>query len=173
MRIRRAPFKRGGLATAGAVAVTIIAAACGANPGNGNSPYYGAGAYRQPFAPGPPTTVSTVTSALGSILVDSNGRTLYLSQADRPDTSACSSACANVWPPYEPPRSPQAGAGVDAGKLGTIVRADGAKQGTYDGHPLYYYVGDRVAGQTTGQALSQFGAAWYVVAHCGSAITTR
>jgi predicted lipoprotein with Yx(FWY)xxD motif len=173
VRMTRSPFKRVGLASAGVAALTMVAAACGANGGSGNSPYYGAGDPRQPFAAGPPTPVSSTTSALGPILVDGSGRTLYLFAADHPDKSACTSACAAIWPPYAPPSRPQAGTGVDGVKLGAITRADGAKQVSYDGHPLYYYVGDGMPGQTTGQALSQFGAAWYVVARCGSAITTR
>jgi predicted lipoprotein with Yx(FWY)xxD motif len=127
--------------------------------------------YQQPFNAGRPSTVSSANSPVGTILVDAFGRTLYLFDADMADKSSCSNACATVWPPYDPSKPPQAGAGVAAMDLGTVTRADGAMQATYDGHPLYYYVGDVKPGQTNGQGLVQFGAAWYVVGRDGQAIT--
>jgi len=60
--------------------------------------------------------------------------------------------------------------GLDAGKVGTTRRRDGSMQVTYNGHPLYYYVGDRNAGDTSGQGLDQFGAEWYVLAPSGNQI---
>ena len=110
-----------------------------------------------------PASVALRRSSLGSILVDSQGRTLYLFEADKAGMSACSGGCASVWPPLMATGTPQAGAGVQAAKLGTIAGSGGGRQVSYNGHPLYTFAGDAKAGDTTGQALDQFGAKWYVV----------
>jgi predicted lipoprotein with Yx(FWY)xxD motif len=116
------------------------------------------------------TAVDVTSSKLGKFLVDSKGRTLYLFVADTGSSSTCSGACAGAWPPLTTSGKPTAGAGVKASLLGTTKRSDGTMEVTYAGHPLYYYAGDSTPGQTTGQALSQFGAPWYVVAPSGAAI---
>jgi hypothetical protein len=67
--------------------------------------------------------------------------------------------------------APVAGHGVNAGELGTTIRADGSKQVTYKGNPLYYFVADTSSGMTTGQGSDGFGAKWWLVAPSGSAIT--
>jgi hypothetical protein len=59
---------------------------------------------------------------------------------------------------------------VSAADLGTITRSDGAKQVTYNGHPLYYFAGDPKAGSTTGQGSDSFGAKWWLVSPAGAAI---
>lgn len=112
-------------------------------------------------------------SGLGTILVDGQGRTLYLFQRDTGPTSTCSGACIGNWPAVTTHGTPQATGGVTAGKLGVTKRGDGTTQVTYAGHPLYYYAGDAAAGDTNGQGLNAFGAAWYVVGTNGSAITTQ
>jgi len=129
---------------------------------------YGAAPSAKPAGGG--TTVDVATSKLGKILVDSKGLTLYLFVADTSSSSTCSGACAGAWPPLTTTGKPVAGAGVKAALLGTTKRSDGTLEVTYAGHPLYYYAGDTASGQTTGQALSQFGAPWYVLAPTGSAI---
>jgi predicted lipoprotein with Yx(FWY)xxD motif len=116
------------------------------------------------------TAVDVATSKLGKILVDSKGRTLYLFVADTSSSSTCSGACAGAWPPLTTTGKPVAGSGAKASLLGTTKRSDGTLEVTYAGHPLYYYAGDTGSGQTTGQALNQFGAPWYVVAPSGTAI---
>jgi predicted lipoprotein with Yx(FWY)xxD motif len=111
-------------------------------------------------------------SALGKILVDGQGRTLYLFEADKAGKSLCNGACASAWPPYLSDGAPQAGAGVANSLLATSVRVDdgGGAQVTYRGHPLYYYAGDDEPGDTTGQGLDQFGAKWFVLAPSGDKI---
>ena len=104
--------------------------------------------------------VDVRASTLGKILVDGQGRTLYLFEADKAGKSVCNGACASAWPPYLSDGAPRAGTGVTAGLLGTSVRVDdgGGAQVTYRGHPLYYYAGDTEPGATAGQGLDQFGA---------------
>lgn len=58
------------------------------------------------------------------------------------------------------------------GRHDTLTGTTGAAHVTYNGHPLYYFVGDRNAGQTAGQGLNQFGARWYVLSTAGAAITS-
>jgi predicted lipoprotein with Yx(FWY)xxD motif len=115
-------------------------------------------------------TIETAKNKLGTILVDSQGRTLYLFEKDGPNHSACSGACAKFWPPELTSGKPVAGAGVKASLLGEIMRGDGTDQVAYNGHPLYRFVKDTASGQATGQGANAFGAGWYVVAPNGSKI---
>lgn len=114
-------------------------------------------------------TVSVRTTKLGRVLVDAQGRTLYLFMKDRNDKSACAGACAAGWPPLLTSGKPKAGTGVASKLLGTTARKSG-RQVTYDGHPLYTYAGDSKAGQTNGEGSNAFGAAWYVLAPNGHRI---
>jgi predicted lipoprotein with Yx(FWY)xxD motif len=117
-------------------------------------------------------TVSVVHNGeLGSILVAGpKQRTVYLFAADKGPTSTCSGGCAEVWPPLTTSGSPKATGGAHSADLGTITRSDGTKQVTYKGHPLYYYVGDPKSGDTSGQGISSFGAAWYVLSPSGNEV---
>jgi predicted lipoprotein with Yx(FWY)xxD motif len=115
-------------------------------------------------------TVDVRKSKLGTMLVDSSGRSLYLFEADKGPSSTCSGSCAAAWPPLTTSGAPKAGGGVKQALLGTTKRKDGSTEVTYHGHPLYYYAGDSAPGATTGQALDQFGAEWYVLAPSGNKI---
>jgi predicted lipoprotein with Yx(FWY)xxD motif len=67
--------------------------------------------------------------------------------------------------------NPKAAGGANTADLGTITRSDGTKQVTYKGHPLYYYAGDGTSGgETSGQAISSFGAPWYVLTPSGGEV---
>ena len=103
-------------------------------------------------------------STLGSFLVDSKGMTLYLYTKDTPNTSACYGGCASYWPPLLTSGAPVAGTGVTASMLGTTKRTDGATQVTYNGWPLYYYVSDKAAGDTTGENVQ---GVWFVITPAG------
>jgi predicted lipoprotein with Yx(FWY)xxD motif len=116
--------------------------------------------------------LSSVSSIPGKFLVDAQGRTMYLFEADKSGTSTCSGACAAAWPPVTVSGSPQAGSGVDQALLGTVKRDDGTMQLTYNKHPLYYFAADTSAGQDHGQGSKEFGAGWYVVNAKGSKIDT-
>jgi predicted lipoprotein with Yx(FWY)xxD motif len=115
-------------------------------------------------------TVSLAKTNLGSILVTSNGHTLYLFAKDRHNKSSCSGSCAKYWPPLLAHGKPTAGAGVAVSLLGTTRRSDGAMQVSYHKHPLYTYAPDTKAGQTNGQGSFAFGAKWYAVSANGAAI---
>ena len=109
-------------------------------------------------------------TALGRVLVNAQGRTLYLFEKDTHGRSACYGACAAYWPPLVSAAKPQPGNGVRASLLGVTKRKDGKRQVTYAGHPLYTYVGDTKAGMTSGEGLTDFGGTWDAVAASGRSV---
>jgi predicted lipoprotein with Yx(FWY)xxD motif/plastocyanin len=107
-----------------------------------------------------PTTISISTSAtLGNYLTDAKGMSLYYFDKDTKNVSNCAEACLAKWPLFfaDPVTVP---AGLKAEDFGTITRADGAKQTTFKGFPLYYWVNDVKSGDTLGQNV---GKVWFVV----------
>jgi predicted lipoprotein with Yx(FWY)xxD motif len=116
------------------------------------------------------SSISVRRTPLGKILVDGNGRTLYLFEHDRANKSNCSNGCLTVWPALTAHARPHARGGAIGSKIGTIRRANGTRQVTYAKHPLYYYAGDTKPGDTSGQGLNQFGAKWYVLSPAGRKI---
>ena len=162
------------LATPAAIALSGLAlAACGGGGSNAaKQPNGGGAAPAQPSSTSASSgTVDLASSALGTILVDSQGRTLYLFRADTGTKSACSGACAAAWPPLVTTMKPMAGDGVKSSLLGISNRAGGTEQVTYNGHPLYLFKGDTASGQTNGQGSTAFGGPWYVLSPAGSQIT--
>jgi predicted lipoprotein with Yx(FWY)xxD motif len=109
-------------------------------------------------------------TTLGAILVDARGRTLYLFEKDRSGMNACDTACVKYWPAFTSRATPRAGKGVQQAMLKVVRQHNGLRQVTYAGHPLYTFVGDKQAGQTTGEGLSNFGAEWYVLAASGQKV---
>jgi predicted lipoprotein with Yx(FWY)xxD motif len=116
------------------------------------------------------TRVNVRTTSLGKILVTAQGRTLYLFAPDKRGKSTCYGSCASYWPPLLVTGKPTAGTGVKASLLGVTVRKDGKHQVTYNGHPLYAYVGDTAAGKTSGEGLNLSGGLWWVVSPAGTAV---
>jgi predicted lipoprotein with Yx(FWY)xxD motif len=106
--------------------------------------------------------VTLKTAKVGGVIVltDARGLTLYWFAPDTPTTSRCTESCAAYWPPVF--GRPEAGPGV-TGHLGTISRPGGGVQATYDGHPLYTYIGDSGPGQANGNDLDLNGGLWYEV----------
>ena len=156
-----------------AVAVAIVLAACGGSStssSSGSAAGYGAPTSGSPSGSGAASVVGTKTSSLGTFLVDGKGRALYLWEADHGSRSACSGACAQAWPPLTITGPPKASGAVRGSLLGTTKRADGSREVTYAGHPLYLFAGDTRAGQTTGQGSNGFGAPWWVVTPAGQAL---
>jgi predicted lipoprotein with Yx(FWY)xxD motif len=142
------------------IAAALVTAACGSNPYGGSA---GMGT-----SSGSSPTVSIGSSKFGKILVDGSGRTLYLFEADKGTTSTCYDSCAQVWPVLTTTGNPVAGPGVNASLLSTTKRKDGSLEVVYNGHPLYYFSGDKQPGDVTGQDLNSFGAPWYVLSPDGS-----
>ncbi|MBR7832530.1 hypothetical protein KDL01_04630 [Actinospica durhamensis] len=167
------PSRRGRVgiaAAAGAVALGAILTGCSSS---------------SPSTPSTPTAIITTSvtatsagaalktvsnSALGTILVDSNGATVYRFDADSasPPTSHCTGSCASVWPPVVAGSGALTAQGFAQSELGTITRSDGTKQVTVDGWPVYTYTGDSAAGQTNGQKLNANGGTWWAVTTTGA-----
>jgi len=99
-----------------------------------------------------------------TVVTNAKGFTLYYFAPDTPTKSVCNGACAAYWPPVL--GAQQAGPGV-TGTLGTIQRADGSTQATYNGHPLYTYIGDSGPGQANGNNINLNGGFWYEVKAAG------
>lgn len=116
----------------------------------------------------PPTLVAKA-SDYGRIVWDGHNRALYAFTADAGGRSACSGACAAAWPPYIARGKLAAGAGVKRSLLGTIRRADGRRQVTYKGRPLYYYRGDP-PGRVLCQNVNEYGGLWLVVRPGGTLV---
>ena len=122
-------------------------------------------------ASGAAATVSVENSSLGNILVDSKGRTLYLFSRDSGTTSQCDGACATNWPPLRAPAKPTAAGGAKVSLISTSARSNGAKQITYNGHPLYRFKNDTKAGDTNGEGLNAFGGNWFAVSPTGQQVS--
>ena len=136
------------LAASAAAAVALAACSSSGTPSaassGGNDPAAGA--------------VSVKTAKIGSamVLTNANGFTLYSFSPDTSTTSKCNGKCATVWPPV---KGPVTATGI-TGTFGTITRADGSIQATFEGHPLYAYVGDTSPGQAKGNGLNAAGGLW-------------
>jgi predicted lipoprotein with Yx(FWY)xxD motif len=115
-----------------------------------------------------PTASGIKTAVINghTVLTDSSGFVLYWFAIDTPTKSNCSGVCATNWPPLM--GTPSLASGVRlAGKLGTIKRANGQLQATYDGHPLYLFKADTSAGQWTGNHLNAAGGLWWMMTSTG------
>ena len=104
------------------------------------------------------TQVSTRSTTLGSVLVDSRGHTLYVFDLDHGTKSSCLGACTASWHAFLTSGKPVAHHGVSAAKLGRAKRASGKFQVTFMGHPLYFYVGDKKAGDVRGASIAHWAA---------------
>jgi predicted lipoprotein with Yx(FWY)xxD motif len=145
--------------------ITLAVAACGSS-GHANA---------APAAPtrssGQPATVGVTSTSLGQILVDSQGRTLYLFQKDTGTTSTCTDACAAAWPPLRATGQPVVGKGANSSLIGTTPRADGAAQITYNGHPVYLFIKDQKPRDTNGEGVHGFGASWFALSPAGNQVS--
>lgn len=157
---RRRPRRTAGYAAVLLLALAVAASACSSSATSSST----AGA----------ATVTVGQSGLGSVLVDSAGRTLYAFSADRASAIVCLASCVPIWPALEVGAGavPSAGAGL-SGTLSTVTRPDGGRQVTYNGLLLYTYAGDGGPGQTKGQGVvEQYGAVkgtWSAVTPASSA----
>jgi predicted lipoprotein with Yx(FWY)xxD motif len=115
------------------------------------------------------STLTVRSSSFGKVLFDGRGFVLYAFTKDT-RLSACNGACAKAWPPYIVHGSLRASPNVNRSLLGTVRRANSARQVTYAGRPLYYYVGDKRPGQILCQNVSEFGGLWLVVRPTGKLV---
>jgi predicted lipoprotein with Yx(FWY)xxD motif len=112
-------------------------------------------------------TIKTASTSVGTVLTNASGHTLYWFAIDTSTKSNCNGSCANYWTPVLGSSASVSGTTL-SGHFGTITRSNGQKQLTYDGHPLYTYVGDTAAGQTSGNGKNLSGGLWWAITPSGS-----
>jgi|HubBroStandDraft_6_1064221.scaffolds.fasta_scaffold562699_2 predicted lipoprotein with Yx(FWY)xxD motif len=168
------------LALPPAALAVVVLAACGSSGGSSSSSSgggpYGSAASSPPTVTAPAASGAALTlrhTALGTILTNGQGFTLYAFEADKGTTSACTGACAAAWPPVTT-TSPTVTVSGGAAKslVGETTRPGGARQLTYAGHPLYLFTGDSNPGATSGQGSQAFGARWDVLTASGTEVTS-
>lgn len=160
----------------GALILTAALAGCGGSPGSTTTsappPAVASSSAAIPSAPASNTTdgaeLKVSSSSAGQIVVDSKGMSLYIFTKDVKDSgsSACVDACLDSWPVFTTTSDAPSVEGV-TGTVGTIATADGKKQVTLTGMPLYYYAKDKAPGDVTGQGV---GGVWYLVSPNGEMI---
>ena len=148
-------------------AVLLLAALAVAGCGGGSSKATGP----PKTASGKTATVGVSNASLGNILVNSQGRTLYLFKRDSGTMSECNGDCAVNWPPLRAAGKPTIGSGAKATLTSTSTRANGVRQVTYNGHPLYLFKNDSKPGDTNGEGLNAFGGSWFAVSPSGSQVS--
>ena len=148
------------------LAVAAAAAVLAACSSSGTSSTSG-GSSTSTSSPAAATTGGLKTATIGgaTVLTSAKGFTLYSFAPDTSTTSKCNGTCAQNWPPVT---GPVTAAGV-TGTFGTIKRSDGSVQATFDGHPLYTFVGDTAPGQAKGNGLNAAGGLWHEITTSGSA----
>jgi predicted lipoprotein with Yx(FWY)xxD motif len=148
------------LALLAVAAATAVLAACSSS---GTSSTGGTGS----SSPAAATAGSLKTATIGgvTVLTNASGFTLYSFAPDTPTKSNCNGTCAQNWPPVT---GAVTAAGV-TGTFGTIKRADGSVQATFDGHPLYAFAGDTAPGQNKGNGLNAAGGLWHEITTSGTA----
>ena len=156
-----APVLAGGVA---------LLAACGSSTPSASSsspPATGAPAAHNSSSSGATVTIMEHSTSKGMVLTNAQGMTIYWFAIDTPTKSNCTGSCLTYWPPVV--GTPVAGSGVSLpGHLGTITGANGQVQATYDGHPLYTYMGDTAAGEATGNGLNLSGGLWWAMTPTGA-----
>jgi predicted lipoprotein with Yx(FWY)xxD motif len=155
------PRRRAWLAPAAASLVVLVAACTSPGAASPSS---------TASSSGTPASIQVATTSLGKVLVDGEGNSLYLFEADTGTQSTCSDECAAAWPPLLTSGTPTVSGDATQSMVGTTTRTDGGVQVTYDGHPLYYYSGDKKAGDINGEGSKAFGAEWYLVSPKGATV---
>ena len=110
------------------------------------------------------------STSKGTVLVNSAGRTLYWFVPDTSTKSNCNGSCAKFWPPLTGQQTAASGVSL-SGTFGTITRSGGVQQTTYDGHPLYTFVGDTAAGQVNGNGKNESGGLWWASTPSGAKLS--
>jgi predicted lipoprotein with Yx(FWY)xxD motif len=163
------------LAAAAVLPLTALAVAgCGGSSNNATgatTPPAGASNISSPSTPSPAVVRVSNNPALGKILVDSKGRTLYLFTKDSGTKSTCVGMCATAWPPLMANGTPKAGSGAKASLVSTTPSSGGSSQVTYNGHPLYTFIKDTSPGDANGEGVSAFGGSWFAVSPSGARVS--
>ena len=150
-----------------AVVGAIVIAGCGGGGSSSSSSGAAGGEAKPTSSAGGGTISATEVSGLGSVLVDSEGVTVYEFTPDEGMTSVCYGECEAARPPVVASGKVTAGEGAMSADLGTTKRKDGTEQVTYKGHPLYTFVGDKAPGEANGQEAE---GTWFALDQGGTAV---
>lgn len=155
-------------------AAGLLAAACGGSSSGGNAAVGNSPTATSTQAAansgGAAVTITTHKGPAGTYLTTAAGMSLYVFAKDTTNKSNCDASCVVYWPPLAGSSAQTSGA-ANSAMTATTTRSDGTTQITYGGHPLYTYVGDKKAGDTTGQGQNLNGGKWYLVGTNGKALT--
>jgi predicted lipoprotein with Yx(FWY)xxD motif len=149
--------------TAFAVA-TLAVAACGSSGSGGSSGSSGGSTSSGATPASTSSVVKTTKIGSATVLTNARGLTLYTFAIDGMNKSKCNASCIHYWPPL---KGPVKATGIK-GTFTTIKRSDGTTQETWNGHPLYTYIGDSAPGQDKGNGLNLSGGVWHVAAVSGA-----
>jgi predicted lipoprotein with Yx(FWY)xxD motif len=149
------------LALLAVAAAAVVLAACSSSATSSSS----GGSSSSSSAAATAGSLKTATIGGVTVLTNASGFTLYSFAPDTPTKSNCNGTCAQNWPPVT---GAVTAAGV-TGTFGTIKRADGSVQATFDGHPLYAFAGDTAPGQNKGNGLNVAGGLWHEITTSGTA----
>jgi len=150
------------IAPAAGFAALLVLAACQAPAGAGSTSASASASAPSSETAGSAYEVKVAHTTAGDALVGEDGKTLYWFTKDTNGTIACAdTSCTGTWPPFtlDAGETTKAGGGVTASWLATVKRPDGSTQVTYNGHPLYYFVSDKAAGDALGQGKSGL---WFI-----------
>ncbi|MEP6660317.1 MAG: hypothetical protein ABJD24_10420 [Acidimicrobiales bacterium] len=162
-------IRRGGVIVAAASALAL--SACGSSAATKTADTGPAGS----DSPSAGVTISAAdVPGVGTVLVNGEGRTLYLLSSEAGGKLTCTddNGCTKVWPDTELPAGvtqATAGSGVQASLLGTVKSADGNLYVTYGGYPVYRFSGDKGPGTVNGQGITSFGGTWSAMTPAGTA----
>lgn len=171
-RRQRSTFRRSLIGVGGVLAVVVVAG-CGSSSGTTSTT--ASTSTTSTAATAKSVAISSAAvSGLGTVLVNSQGDTLYIFEPDNHTKVTCTGGCAAVWPPVQlsSGQTPSATGAVKASLLGSDPNPSGGNVVTYAGWPLYTYAGDSGAGSASGQALDVNGGLWYVISPSGTVIRT-
>ena len=154
--------------TAFAVA-TLAVAACGSSGSGGGSNSSGGSTNSGSAAASSSSVVKTTKIGSATVLTNAKGLTLYTFAIDGMNKSNCNASCIHYWPPE---KGPVKAPGIK-GTFATIKRSGGITQVTWNGHPLYTYIGDTAPGMATGNGKNLSGGVWHDIVLTGSAAAPK
>ena len=151
-------------------ATAFLAAACGSSSSTTSAT---TSSITSATAGGTTLVTARPVTGLGTVLVNGEGRTLYIFEPDKHAKVTCVGGCAGVWPPLMLAGKAEPSGGVNAALVARDPDPAGGRVVTYNGWPLYLYTGDSQAGTASGQALNSSGGLWYVITPAGKVVTTK
>jgi predicted lipoprotein with Yx(FWY)xxD motif len=154
-----------------AAAPVLVLSACGSSSSSSTATDSGGGTGTGSTPPAVNHQASghglhVASTSLGKVLVDANGRTVYMFSPDSAGTSTCDATCLQYWPPVAPGKA----AATVTGKVASTSTTAGGKIATVGGWPVYTFIEDQQPGDVKGEGFSDFGGVWYAVSPSGQPV---